>query len=113
MMNMHGFRLIALVLACVLTLTLAAPAKAEAMEIFTVLAIVSAGIAVLIIVLYLVVANIHGEKRAETPTMVACAETDGATRTCWPVSSVKEVTDRLPNARVIVGPAPALVEQAP
>jgi hypothetical protein len=58
-------RLLAVTLIVVLALTLAAPARAEA-DVLTILAITSLAIAGVVIIAYLVIANIEGGRRADT-----------------------------------------------
>jgi hypothetical protein len=69
------FRLLALVLAVVLVVTLATPAKAEAFDVLTGLAIAGVVLIVIVLVAYLVVANVEGGKRVEQRQEVwlACA----------------------------------------
>ena len=85
----HGrlLRLVATALVVVLAVGLAAPARAEA-DILTTLAIVSLVVAGVIIVVYLIVANVKGSKMQaeEAPAMVACIESDASPRTCWPMA---------------------------
>jgi hypothetical protein len=68
-------RLLALVLVVVLVATLATPAKAEAIDPFTALAIAGVAVIVLVLVAYLVVANTSGGKRVEhrQPVWLACS----------------------------------------
>lgn len=77
--------LTAIVMVCVLTVTFAAPAKAEAIDPLTAIAIGSAAVGVLIVIIFLVVANMTDAKRASVPVLYACAEAEGQPRTCWPV----------------------------
>lgn len=67
-------RLLAVTLVVVLALTLAAPARAEA-DVLTILAIASLAIAGVVIIAYLVIANVEGGRRAKTGPAVwlACA----------------------------------------
>jgi amino acid transporter len=69
------FRLLALMLAVVLVVTFATPAKAEAFDVLTGLAIAGAVVIVLVLVAYLVIANVEGDKRVEQRQEVwlACA----------------------------------------
>jgi len=62
MLHSAPCRFLALVLATVLVLTLATPAKAEAFDVLTGLAIAGAAVIVLVLVVYLVVANVEGSK---------------------------------------------------
>ncbi len=80
------FRLLSVVLLVVLAVTVATPARAEALEPMTILALVSLGIAVVIVVGYLIVANVSGSRmaQADAPVLVACAESEGTPRACWP-----------------------------
>jgi hypothetical protein len=65
---MTPYRMIALVLVVVLAIMVATPARAEAMEIGTILLLVSVGVAVVMIVTYLVIANMSERRgRAEAP----------------------------------------------
>jgi len=62
---MTPYRMIALVLVVVMLVTAATPARAEAMEVGTILLLVSAGIVVVILVAYLIIANVSERRRAE------------------------------------------------
>ena len=64
MMSPQG-RFIALVLALVLVITFATPAKAEA-DVTTILAIIGAAVGLLVIIAYLVVANVEGKGMADS-----------------------------------------------
>jgi hypothetical protein len=90
-MSIHhpAFRMIALVLVLAFGLTLATPAKADAFDVLTAIAIGTLVVAGIILVVYLIVANVHGSKmsEADTPLLVACAESDAAPRACWPLPS--------------------------
>jgi len=61
-----SFRVLALALAVVLLVTFATPAKAEAIEPFTILAIASAAIIVVVLIVYLVVANVENPRMSES-----------------------------------------------
>lgn len=81
-----GFRLLAFTLVAVLTLTLAAPARVDALEPLTMVAIASLVVVAVIIVVYLIVANVADKKRGAAtgePRYVACVESDAEPRTCW------------------------------
>ena len=71
------FRLLALVLVVVLTVVFATPAPAEA-DVLTALAIAGLVLAGVVIIAYLVVANVEGTRRADTGRVVwlACAGPD-------------------------------------
>ncbi len=90
----------AVVLVCVLTVTFAAPARAEAIDPITAIGVATAAVAVIILIVFLVVANVSDAKRASVPVLYACAEVEGQPRTCWPV----EQSGAPP---VLVMPAPA------
>ena len=83
-----AFRLVAVVLVVALALTVATPAKADAIEPMTILAIASAGVVILILVVYLIVANVSDNRRAadDKPVYVACVESAEAPRACWQTS---------------------------
>ena len=83
-------RLTAVVLVTVLCLTLAAPARAEAVDVLLIVGIAGLAVVAVIVIVYLVVASSRGPKMpAEAaPIMLACVETetDVEARNCWPVS---------------------------
>ena len=84
-------RLIAVVLVVVLVGTVVAPARAEAMDPFTIMAIGGAVVCVVILIAYLIVANTKGRRMDQQdagtpqPVMVACVEAEGQPRQCWAV----------------------------
>ena len=94
-----GLRVVAVILVAVLVLTLAAPARAEA-DVLTTIAIVSLVIAGVIVITYLIVANLHGRWADAGPVLLACVDSDAAPRTCWPVSE--------PPAAAVHAPAPVV-----
>ena len=98
-------RLTAVVMACVLTVTFAAPARAEAIDPLTAIGLATAAVAVVILIVFLVVANMSDAKRAAVPVLYACAETEGQSRTCWPVEQGS-------SAPVLVMPEPAPTPQS-
>lgn len=74
------FRLVAFLLAAVLLVVAGAPARAEAMDALTIVAIVGLAAAGLILIAYLVIANVEGDKQAGDEgrvVWVACAAADG------------------------------------
>jgi hypothetical protein len=86
-MNMAhlAFRLTAVTLVAVLAFGLATPARAEALEPLTLVALASLAVVGVIIVVYLVVANMAGSRRSEHAGArhVVCVESDSDARTCW------------------------------
>ena len=64
-----SFRVLAVVLAVVLLVTFATPAKAEAIEPLTIIAIAGVAVIVLVLVVYLVVANVEGPKMSKAPAL--------------------------------------------
>lgn len=92
-------RLIAVVMVCVLALTVTAPARADAIDPLTAVAIGAAAVGVLLVVLFLVVANLADAKKASVPVLYACVEVEGQPRNCWPLSDA--------------GPTPLLVAPEP
>jgi hypothetical protein len=88
-------RLTAVVLAVVLFLTLAAPARAEA-DVFLAIGIASVVIIVVIVVVYLVVASSRGSQTPQVstdpPMMMACVQTSPGERDCWSVPVPEETT---------------------
>ena len=87
-------RLLAVMLVVVIAGTLAAPARAEAMDFFLISAIASAAIVVLIIIVYLVVANAKGSRMDDSkgpePVKVVCVESETQPRTCWAVDNPEQ-----------------------
>jgi len=87
-------RLLAVMLVVVIAGTLAAPARAEAVDFFLVSAIAGAAIVILIVVVYLIVANTRGSKMDDTkgpePVKVACVESETQPRTCWAVDNPEQ-----------------------
>lgn len=80
-------RLTAVVLAVVLFLTLAAPARAEA-DVLLIVGLAGIAVIVVILVVYLVVASSRGPRmpsEAEPPTMMACVQTSPGERDCWAI----------------------------
>ncbi len=90
-----SLRVVAVILVAVLVLTLAAPARAEA-EVLTTIAIVSLIIAGVIIIVYLIVANLHDRWADAGPVLLACVDSDAVPRTCWPVSELPAVVMPVP-----------------
>ncbi|PYO58773.1 MAG: hypothetical protein DMD83_02240, partial [Candidatus Rokuibacteriota bacterium] len=82
-----SFRLLAFTLVMVLALTLAAPARAEALEPLTIIAIVGLVAVGVIIIVYLIVANVAGSRRTAKgeARYVTCVESDTGSRSCWAV----------------------------
>ncbi len=77
-----------MVLLVVLAVTFAAPARAEALEPLVILTLISLGVGVIIIIGYLIIANVYADKMglAESPVLVACVEPEAAPRVCWPLA---------------------------
>ena len=98
-------KLTAVVLVCVLGVTFAVPAKAEAIDPLTAIAIATAAVGVLIVIVFLVVANMADAKRAAVPVLYACVEAEGQARTCWPVEQGS-------SAPILVMPEPAPIPQS-
>jgi len=76
--SMH-FRLVALVLIAVLVVVAGTPAQAEAIDALTIVAIVGLAAAGIILIAYLIIANVEGGSQAGDGRMVwvACAADDG------------------------------------
>lgn len=87
-------RLTSVVLLVVLAVTFAAPARAEALEPLLIVTLVSLGVGVVIIIGYLIIANVYADKmgRAEPPVLVACLESEAAPRACWPLTPAAAAT---------------------
>ena len=82
-------RFIAVVLTVVLMVTAAVPARADAADPFTIMAIAGAAVVVVILIAYLIVANTRGSRSDDAqerqPVMIACVEAEGQPRNCWAV----------------------------
>ena len=110
MVHTVPFRVLALVLAAVLMVVVGTPAKAEAMDALTIIAIAGLAVAAIVLIAYLVVANVEGDKASNEGRVVwvACAAGDGcasipaetaaaliaAESTAAPVSPAVERVDR-------------------
>ena len=75
-----------MVLLVVLAATFSTPARAEALEPLVILSLISLGVGVVIIIGYLIIANVYADKmgRPESPVRVACTGSPAAPRACWP-----------------------------
>jgi hypothetical protein len=72
MSHTSPFRTLALVLAVVMLVLAATPARAEALEPLTIVALVGLAVAGVVLIAYLIIANVEGPKMAdEGPTMAA------------------------------------------
>lgn len=107
-------RLLAVVLVVVLMATVIAPARAEAVDPMTAIAIAGAAVCVVILIVFLVIANTKGKSLDETgmddqrqPVMVACVETDGQPRNCWAVDRPNEPVQIEHIESVVTAPQPA------
>jgi hypothetical protein len=70
----NWFRLVALVLAVVLTVVLVQPARAEALEPTTIILIASAAVAVVLVIAVVIIANIYDTQQGQSGLMIARAE---------------------------------------
>jgi len=79
MIHTTPIRLVALVLAAVLLVVAGTPAKAEAVDALTIVAIAGLAVAALVLIAYLVIANVEGDSSASEGRVVwvACAAADG------------------------------------
>src|SRR5262249_2792123 len=80
-----GFRLLAVILAVVLTITLVVPARAEAIEPLAIVGLATLAVVVVILVVYLIVANRSDSRQSQDGERryLACVESDTEARTCW------------------------------
>jgi hypothetical protein len=69
------FRTLALVLATVLLVVAATPARAEAVEALAIVAIATLVVAGILIIAYLIIANVEGERRADEGRVIWVAQT--------------------------------------
>ena len=81
MIHTTPFRLVALLVATVLTVVAATPAPAEALDALTIVAIAGLVVAGIVLVAYLVVANVEGSKRSDIGRLVwlACGSDECTT----------------------------------
>jgi hypothetical protein len=75
MSHSTNFRMLALVLATVMLLIAATPAKAEAVEPLVIIAAVGLVLAGIVLIAYLVIANVEGERRADEGRVIWVAQT--------------------------------------
>jgi len=75
MSHSSHFRMLALVLATVMLLIAATPAKAEALEPLVIIAVVGLVLAGIVLIAYLVIANVEGERRADEGRVIWVAQT--------------------------------------
>jgi hypothetical protein len=82
MVHMPSFRLVALLLVVVLLLVAGTPARVEAIEPLTLVAIAGLAVAGIVLIAYLIIANVEGGRSASEgrTVWVACAAAD-----CVPV----------------------------
>ncbi len=94
-----GVRIVAVALVVVVTLTLVLPRRAEALEPLTIVAIATLVVVGVIIVVYLVVANVSGSRRAAVgePRYVTCVESDSEARNCWALSEAPTLAPAVNN----------------
>jgi len=84
----RGFRLLSVILIVTLIVGFATPGRAEALEPLTIMAIAGAAVLVVVLVVYLIIANVHESQRRKAegePRYLACAESDIALRNCWAI----------------------------
>ena len=97
------FRLIVVVLVSVLLVVVATPARAEALDALTIVAIAGLAVAGIILIAYLIIANVEGDKVADAGRViwVACTGDD-----CTTAPAAVE-------AALATAPAPVLGSQGP
>jgi hypothetical protein len=69
-----SFRFVAFFLAVVLTVVLAQPARAEALEPTTLILIAGAAVAVVLVIAVVIIANLHEAQQGQSALMIARAE---------------------------------------
>jgi len=87
----RAFRLLSLALIVSLIIGFATPGRAEAIEPLTIMAIAGAAVLVVVVIVYLVIANMHESQRKSVesgPRYLACIESDVTPRNCWAVSEL-------------------------
>ena len=75
MSHSSPFRTLALVLAIVILAVTATPARAEALEPLTIIALASLVVGGIILIAFLIIANVEGERRAEEGRVIWVAQT--------------------------------------
>jgi len=106
-----GFRMIALMLVSVLMIVAATPVRSEALEPTTILAIASLATGGLVLIAYLIVANMHDSDKTAAngqPTRsgrVVWMTCDGDECNEVPASAAAEMGAKLPET--VLAPAPA------
>ena len=108
----RGFRFLSLILIAILAIGVATPGRAEAIEPLTIVAIAGAAVLVVVLVVYLVVANLHdsqGRKAEAEPRYVACIESDLAPRSCWTIPEPPDTVSTMAAPSAVI----ASVTQSP
>jgi hypothetical protein len=103
---MTPFRVLALILGVVLLVTAATPARAEAMEMTTILLIASVAGAIVIVIAYLIVANMSDRRQAGVPadgTPIGGTAADGTPIGGTPVAVASYVVAPAPVAPAVQG----------
>jgi hypothetical protein len=107
---MTPFRMLALVLVAVLLVTAATPARAEAMDPSTMIAIASTGVGIIILVAFLIVANVSDRKQAGAPAPglpIGGTPVESAAGDVAPVAGVPTGETPVAGTTYVATPAPA------
>jgi hypothetical protein len=91
-------RLLAVIVVVVLAITLAAPARAEALEPLALVGLATLAMVGIIIIVYLVVANVATSRGEIESRYVACVETDTEAPTCWTLPQGTALTSDVPQS---------------
>jgi len=105
----RAFRLLSLVMIATLIIGFATPGRAEAIEPLTIVAIAGAAVLVVVVIVYLVIANMHEaqKKSAHGETRyLACVDSDLTPGNCWGVSELPGSVSGLGASSVAIAAAP-------
>lgn len=107
---MTPLRTVALVLAAVLVITAATPARAEAMEPNTMLLIASTGVGIIIVIAYLIAANVSDRKPAGASAAglpIGGTPVDGVGVEATPVAGAPAGATQVAGTSYVATPPPA------
>ena len=103
--------MLALVLVAVLLVTAATPARADAMEPTTIMLIASTGIGIIILIAYLIAANVSDRNRVGVPAYgvpIGGTPVDGVFVEAMPVAGTPIGGTAVPVTSYVVAPVPAV-----
>jgi hypothetical protein len=104
----RAFRLLSLVLIATLIIGFATAGPADAIEPLTIVAIAGAAVLVVVVIVYLVIANMHEAQRKSVegePRYLACIDSDVTPGNCWAVTELPGPVSGLPAPSAVIAAA--------